>query len=459
MIWVFGSSAVYAATLSVGPDQPYATLAAAVSASSPGDVIDVHSGHYLNDTVALPHGDLVIRGVGPTRPVFQVTEPVSNRKGIIAIPVGAGPVTIEGLHLEGAFISDADGANGAGIRMQGSGLTVRDCVFTDNQMGLLAGGTDGFFVDVEGSEFDSNGRDGSGYEHNVYIGTDQCASFRFVGNYSHHARTGHNLKSRCQSNVILYNRIMDEDSGTSSYIIDIPEGGHTVIVGNLLQQGPMAENSSAIVSYGAEGTNDDMTLLVAHNTIVNDKPTDATFHVRASRAAHVELWNNLFIGRGSPLQVADIDADVSDQGSLQLEDAAVLTDRAGFDYRLISGSAPHDAGALIESSWTEALVPTRQYVHPLSTEHRWDDGLPDVGAYGLGMPPTDTGTDEPGAEDDTGPTEREPDPTDTAAEVDDEAPGSETKGCTCASTRARAPWIGLGFLAAAVALRRRSRPL
>lgn len=439
------STAALAATLTVGPGQDHETVSAAILASSPGDEILIAPGEYLDDTVAFPHGDLVIRAAGDERPVLRVTQDIPNRKGIFAIPVGAGPVTVEGVHFEGARISDGDGANGAGIRMQGSALTVRDCVFRDNQMGILAGGTEGFTLDVQGSEFDNNGRDGSGYEHNLYVGTDQCAEFVFIGNYSHHAATGHQLKSRCQVNLIAYNRLMDEDDGHSSYIIDLPEGGRSFLIGNLLQQGPMAENTSAIVSYGAEGENDEMSLYVAHNTLVNDRESEATAFVRVNRGAEVVLRNNLFVGAGTPLLVNDEGAAVDEAGTLAMADGAALVDRAGFDYALVEGSAPQDAGVVFGELGGQALVVDQQYAHPAGVVPRWDEGAPDIGAYGIGEPP-DSAT--PGDSGDSS-------AADDTAGIGASDKADEGGGCGCAGVGGLGGWGALWAGAAALARRRR----
>lgn len=399
-----------ASTITVGPQGNYTKVSEAILASSPGDEILIESGEYLDDTVTLSHGDITIRGIGPSRPVLRTLENIPNRKGIFAIPVGAGPVVVEGLHFEGARISDTDGGNAAGIRMQGTSLVVRDCVFTDNQMGILAGGTDGFSVDIRNSEFSHNGRDGSGYEHNVYIGTDQCSEFIFMGNYSHHAATGHQVKSRCQRNIIAYNRLMDEWTGNSSYIIDLPEGGRSLIYGNLIEQGPMTENSSAIISYGAEGTNDDMTAIIVHNTIVNDKDTSATAFIRMNRGETVYLRNNLFIGLGTPILAEDSNTVIDEQGSLQVESQftnEIVVNRANFNYHIPSASPAENTGVELGILAEESIEVLEQYEHPVQIVPRWDDNAPDIGAYGIGNPPTDntdtavsdtadtTDTDEP----------------------------------------------------------------
>src|SRR6185437_5874592 len=53
---------------------------------------------------------------------------------------------------------------------------------------------------------------------------------------------------------ILYNRLSDEATGTSSYQIDIPNGGLSYVIGNVIEQGPLNDNST-FIAYLEEGTN------------------------------------------------------------------------------------------------------------------------------------------------------------------------------------------------------------
>src|SRR4029077_4122843 len=149
---------------------------------------------------------------------------------------------------------------------------------------------------IEYSEFARNGgcEPGFGCSHNMYIDT---ARFTLRYSYSHHARIGHLVKSRSRENYILYNRIMDEADGTSSYVIDLPNGGLSYIVGNLLQQGPNTDNPTILI-YGEEGaTNPSQTLYVVNNTFVNDQAS-GTF-VELSGGTTATLQNNLFVGSGT----------------------------------------------------------------------------------------------------------------------------------------------------------------
>lgn len=94
--------------------------------------------------------------------------------------------------------------------------------------------------------------EGHGFTHNVYIGN--CASLVFAFNYSHDANVGHLLKTRAAVNYILYNRLTGEN-GTDSYEIDIPNGGTSFVIGNLIQQGPtIRETARYSVTWRKEPT-------------------------------------------------------------------------------------------------------------------------------------------------------------------------------------------------------------
>jgi len=49
------------------------------------------------------------------------------------------------------------------------------------------------------------------------------ATLRF--SYSHESKAGHLFKIRAASTVVAYNHLADDDAGTSSRSIDLPDGG------------------------------------------------------------------------------------------------------------------------------------------------------------------------------------------------------------------------------------------
>jgi MYXO-CTERM domain-containing protein len=387
------SATAHAAVINAGPTRSYKTPCQAVAAAKAGDTIEVDPGTYTDDFCLLDKNNLTVKGVGGSRPHMKGTVLIPNKKGIFVVPLNVGPITVENIEFSGAKISAADGDNGAGIRMQGSKLTVRNCYFHDNQNGILTGGTANAEVLIELSEFAHNGNAGSGQEHNVYVSGDtQSLTFRY--NYTHHAKSGHTLKSRAKINYILFNRIMDEATGFSSYLVDLPQGGRSYIIGNLIQQGPMAENHSAIVSYKGEGaTNPELKLYVVNNTMVNDKNTPQTKFIRIHQATEVKVINNMFIGPGTPVNFPNGSSGTAYTNQNNLTPAAPgLVDQAAYDYHLKPTSPAVNAGTNPGSGAGYALTPTEQYVHTAQKQPRPQAGVIDVGAYELGaVPPVDAG--------------------------------------------------------------------
>ena len=81
-------------------------------------------------------------------------------------------------------------------------------------------------------------------------------------------------------NVIEYNRFSNEANGDASREIDLPNGGSAYIIGNVIQQGPLGQNSN-LVGYGAEGLSNPgpHELYAVNNTLVNEKTVGSFFSV------------------------------------------------------------------------------------------------------------------------------------------------------------------------------------
>src|SRR4030095_568461 len=227
-----------------------------------GGVVEIDAGVYNGPAIAWSTSNLTLRGVGG-RAHMVAPATISNGK---AIWVAAGTnIAVENMEFSGAAVPDL---NGSGVRGDGQDLVICGSYIHDNQEGFLGGG--GRLL-IEYSEFARNGNcdDPRGCAHNIYV--DNIARFTLRHSYSHHARIGHTVKSRARENYILYNRIMDGADGSSSYTIDLPNGGLTYVIGNLLQQGPNTDNPTILI-YGEEGaTNPSQTLYVVNNTFVNDR--------------------------------------------------------------------------------------------------------------------------------------------------------------------------------------------
>jgi pectate lyase len=356
-----------AATLQVGFGKKYLVPSIAAKFAHDGDIVEIDAGDYPKDAATWKQNNLTIRGVGGQAHLNADGASVEG-KGIWVIR--GNNVIIENIEFSGAQVRDR---NGAGIRLEGAGLTIRNCYFHDNQNGILTGANETSDILIENSEFSHNGA-GDGRSHNMYIGA--VRSFTLKYSYSHHAQVGHTVKSRARTNYILYNRIMDEDDGNSSYSIDISSGGIAYVIGNLVQQGQKTENSG-IISYGAEGLQSSSNeFYLINNTIVNDRPQGGEFVFVKPGTMPVRIVNNLFIGKGR------IQAAGGEESHNIMGDKNELISPSTYDYRLKPKAKAVNAGVEPGSANDFSLRPTDQYVHKASSEPRPQSGKIDVGAYG-----------------------------------------------------------------------------
>lgn len=361
----------FAVTRSVGPGQPYATPCQALTAAQNGDVVEIAAGLYTGDVCAITANNLTIRGVGG-RARLDAAGLYAWGKGIWVV---AGDNTIiENIEFFGARVPDR---NGAGIRLDTGNLTVRNCFFHDNENGIL-GGAYGFVL-IEHSEFANNGY-GDGYSHNIYLNAG-VAQFTLRYSYSHHARNGHLVKSRAAVNYILYNRLTQE-SGTGSYELDLPNAGHSYVIGNVLQQGETTQNRG-MLSYGMEALSATTPnqLYAVNNTFVSTRSAGATFvQVGASVPLPAVVRNNVFSGSG----ILMTQASALLAGNVSSGDIGFVNPLS-YDYRITAASAALNAGVDPGTGGSYPLRPAMQYYHPLCGESRADVGLIDAGAFEYGL--------------------------------------------------------------------------
>jgi hypothetical protein len=359
--------------LTVGPGTTHATLRAAQLVATNGAVIEIDAGTYVDDVTVWRQNDVTIRGVGGGRAHIQGNRVIpfvsgsdrDNGMGLMVIR-GTG-ISVENIEFSGARVVDE---NGAGIRNQGRDLSICNSYFHDGEDGYL-GEALGTLL-VEYSEFARNGGCPSGgCNHNLYIDGGDRLVFRH--NYSHHAFIGHTLKTRAAENYILFNRLMDETTGSSSYNIDVPNGGLTFVIGNLIQQGPQTDNNS-MLNYGTEGLSGGRTheLYVVNNTFVNDAGFGGFTQIQGGTSL-VRVINNLFVGPGS-LPGGQLTTNL-------LTNNPGLVNQNGYDYRLTATSSARNAGTAPGSARNTDLTPIYQYVHPARRELRLTEGTIDVGAY------------------------------------------------------------------------------
>ncbi len=342
------------AILRVGPGRAIKTLAEAARRARDGDTIEVDAGEYRRDVAVWQQDRLTIRAAGGR---VRLRADGASAEGKAIWVVRGGRIRVEGFDFEGTRVPSR---NGAGIRFEAGQLTVRDCRFVDNEMGLLTGNDPQAELTVENSEFAHNQRP-DGHNHQLYAGS--IARLSVQGSHFHHATVGHLLKSRAAVNHIFYNRLTDGPEGRASYELEFPNGGVAAVVGNVIQQSALTENP-IMISYAAEGYRWPANALVlVHNTLVDKRPEGGVFLRVVPGDVFVKAVNNLLVGNDGRLDTA---APGEYRGNFHVGWEA-FAQPSDDDYRPVPGTRV--PGPTEEPGEFEGLPlqPTKEYAHPRGT--------------------------------------------------------------------------------------------
>jgi Right handed beta helix region len=277
-------------TLKVGPNQTHKSPSAAAAIAKNGDHIQIEPGQYF-DCAVWRADNLVIEGTGPG---VVITDKSCDRMGLFVI--WGNNTTVRNLTLTRSRVPDN---NGAGIRLVKGSLTIDSVKFIDNQNGIL-GGEPGTTVTIRNSDFDKNGTCEGACAHGIYIGNVDL--LRVDNSHFSGTRQGHSIKSRALRTEVIGCTIIDGPEGTSSYLIEIPNGGALIVRDNTLEKGPKAENHTAAIAVGAEGvTQLTPELTIANNSFRNDGNYETTllWNITATRAT---LKGNKLSGSVVPLR-------------------------------------------------------------------------------------------------------------------------------------------------------------
>lgn len=277
-----------AANLNVGATHTYKTIQAAVNAATQGDTINIYPGTYGCATIN--KSNLTLVGMGTTAPV--VSGATCASKGLFV--VSASNTTIKNISFQNATSSSG---NGAGIRMQGTNLTVLNSKFTNNQNGILADANTASTLTVKNTRFNKNGTcvSSSGCAHAIYAG--HIAKLDVENSTFSNTQAGHSIKSRANNTMVIDNNIQDTATGTSSYLIDVPNGGAVTITGNYLEKGPKSSNSMTAIALGEEGaTNPAGAMLIANNTFQNDFSKTQSFVWNKTGSSDLQVTGNVMKG-------------------------------------------------------------------------------------------------------------------------------------------------------------------
>jgi hypothetical protein len=233
----------------------------------------------------------VIEGTGPG---VIIADKSCAGKGIFVLE--GDNTTVRNLTLSGASVPDE---NGAGIRLDKGNLLVVGVKFVANQNGIL-GGSQGTKVTILKSEFQGNGFCGRACAHAIYVNAVNILHVEQSRFFN--TRQGHSIKSRALRTEVIDCNIADGPDGTSSYLIDAPNGGAVVVRNNTLEKGPRSENRNAAIAIGEEGvTHPTPEILITNNNFQNDGNFQTTLVWNAT-ATQAVLSNNKLTGQAIPLK-------------------------------------------------------------------------------------------------------------------------------------------------------------
>lgn len=284
---------LHAAELVVGPDEEFWTPSEAANYAQDGDTIIIREGSY-EDCAVWSANDLTIKAEGEGAQIY----------GRICQDKGLWVTQGRNISIENVIFRDAESPddNGAGIRAEGANLTLRNVSFIDNQMGILTTSNPQSALVIQGGTFRGNGvcanRRGCG--HGIYA--NKIKSLVVEDSNFIAQQHGHHIKSRAFRTEILNSEIMDTEKGTSSYLIDIPNGGDLVIKGNIMQKGYNTSNASAAIAIGfGPGGHPTNTLMITDNRFRNRAPNTTNFVENRLKTPAV-LINNRIAGDARPLR-------------------------------------------------------------------------------------------------------------------------------------------------------------
>lgn len=338
--------------ISVGPDGEVQRIAQAAEIAQDGDVVEIASGTYVGDVAIWRQRRLTLRGVG-ARPVLVAGGRSAEAKGIWVLK--NGDFHVSNLEFRGSRVPDG---NGAGIRFERGTLDLQDCVFEDNQHGVLTNNDAQAELSISNTRFGHAAEQTAPLPHLLYVG--QIASLRIQGSRFHDGYAGHLIKSRARRSDLRYNLIQDGPGGSASYEIDFPNGGAVTLVGNVIGQGGGSTNST-LVAYGAEGPFWPANHLdMAHNTLINDRWLPAWFvrdwQSKFPGRVEIHAFNNLFVGPGLSRQ----GYVSSEQGNRHAWNRS-LPGAGELDFRLASRSP----WRTLASVTVEDLRPMAEFVGPV----------------------------------------------------------------------------------------------
>ncbi len=280
-----------ARTLSVGPQAAFRRPSQAIASAGAGDTVLIQPGTYY-DCAVVHANNVTIAGAGPG---VVLTDTTCQGKAILV--TAGNNITVRNLTLQRARVADG---NGAGIRAEGTNLTIDGVRFLDNQDGILSADNPASTIRITNSDFERNGTCDHGCAHGIYANSLKLLDIEHTRFFDQHV--GHHIKSRAAQTVLIDDSIEDGPNGTASYLVDISNGGGVLMQGCTLEKGPNAQNHSTAVTIGEEGVNQPTPSLIFRDNHFTNDMAYPTLFVRNLTATPAQLIGNVFKGQIKPLE-------------------------------------------------------------------------------------------------------------------------------------------------------------
>ncbi len=213
---------------------------------------------------------------------------IENKAAII---VSGQNVTIETIECSDISVYTH---NGACIRQQAGGLTLRNVYFHDSEQGVLQAHNTGDLT-IEFSRFERLGQ--SGRAHAVYSHGSSLTIRDSI--FLASKDQGHEIKSRSKK-TIIENSLISSQLGDDSRLIDISDGGVLSINNSILHQGINSVNRQ-VIGFGLEnlGRKREQSVIIENSLIVMERPRGNEFlAINQKKRAQINLSvnGNIFVG-------------------------------------------------------------------------------------------------------------------------------------------------------------------
>ena len=260
--------------LTVGAGGQYGTLAAALTAATDGDTIQVQAGTYLNDTATVSH-KVIIEGIGGLAQ-FIDTAPVTTGAAHF---VTTTDVTFQNIEIFGA--------NTAAILATAGNLTVDNSDIHNNGAGIVAtsGATS---VGIFDTEIAANTAGD--------VATAQISTLTLGNDYLHGATAGPEIQSSAINTTLTGDRVV-QSSGTSGAPVQLPNGGAVTITGSAIEEGAAGVTAPVVQIGGGATTYAGSTATLTNNTLISDATLTPTIFVNDTiTAAPATVTATIFAG-------------------------------------------------------------------------------------------------------------------------------------------------------------------